>query len=71
MLPVRYEHNILIKGQAIHLTGLGALLGCEMLRAPHVLDKQLADERKFGSLTYRPRSTPKKLLFLVLISVGG
>jgi hypothetical protein len=55
------------------MTGYGELQDCEMLRIPHCLDNWLADGGKVVNPTHRPRSTPQKhyFLLLVLTSVGG
>jgi hypothetical protein len=44
-----------------------------MLRIPHCLDNRLRDAGEVVSLTHRPRSTPQKhfFLLLILISVRG
>jgi hypothetical protein len=48
------------KSKAIPITGLGGLLGCEMLRIPHCLDNRLTYGGKVVSLTHRPHFTPQK-----------
>jgi hypothetical protein len=56
---------LLIKSEAIPVTGRGCLQGCEMLKIPHCLDSRLTDGGKVVSPLHRPRSTPHKHYFSV------
>jgi hypothetical protein len=53
---------------AIPVTGRGGLYGCLMLRIPHCLDDQLRDDGKVVSPTYRPRSSPQKIILRIWYS---
>jgi hypothetical protein len=45
-------------------------VGCEMLMIQHFLGIRLTDGSKVASFTYRPRSTPTKHNFLLLILIS-
>jgi hypothetical protein len=55
--------NALKKRKDISITGREGLQGCEMLKSPHCIDKQLTDGGKVVSPTHRPRSTPQEHYF--------
>jgi hypothetical protein len=78
-LPSRTGPNFQILSikmqKTIPITGLGGLLGCEMLWIPHCLGNRLIDGGKVVSPTHQPHFTPQKhyffLMFPVLIYVRG
>jgi hypothetical protein len=43
VLPVWYKHRLLIKSDAMPVTGRGGLWGCELLRISDFLQKLLID----------------------------
>jgi hypothetical protein len=53
-----------VKGKDIPVSGRGGPEGCERLRFPHYLDKQLIDGGKVVSPTRLPHVTPQVSLFL-------
>jgi hypothetical protein len=56
------RHKNILEIKAISVTGLGDLLGCEMLRTPHCIDR-LTDGGKVVSPTHHPHFTPQKHYF--------
>jgi hypothetical protein len=54
---------LLIKVKAFPVTGRGGLQGCEMLRTPCCLEKELTDGGKAVNPTHRPFFTPQKHYF--------
>jgi hypothetical protein len=68
VFPVRYEHNVHIKNEAISVSGCGGIKGLEMLRLPHFLRSRLTNGGKDVSLTHRPSLYSSETL---IISVSG
>jgi hypothetical protein len=56
--------------KSIPVTGRGGLQVCETLRIPHYLDIRLIDGGKVVSPTHRPRSTPRNIIFLLLVLIA-
>jgi hypothetical protein len=58
------------KNKAIPLIGRGDLQGCKILRIQHCLDNRLTDGSKVVNPAHRPRSTPQKHYFLLLVLIS-
>jgi hypothetical protein len=55
------------KSKAFPITGRGSLGDCETSRLAHCGHNRLTDGSKAVSLTYRPVSTPQKLLWYLFL----
>jgi hypothetical protein len=59
-----------VKSKAIPVTGRGGLLDCEMLKIPHYADNRLTDSGEVESPKHLPRSSPRNMIFLLLILIS-
>jgi hypothetical protein len=70
VFPLRYEHHLHIKSEAILVTGRGGLQGCDVSSFPHCVHNRPTDGGEAVSPRHRPRFTSiKHFIFLSLVLI--
>jgi hypothetical protein len=75
--PQLYTHththiyiNVKVKSKGIPASGHGGLWASEMLRIPHCPENWLTDGGKVVNPNHQQRSTPRNIIFLVLVHIS-